>query len=57
MEGRRTEMDDEDAVCGESFDHDEELISEGEDGSKTFQCRTCGAELFEEADYDSSDNR
>ncbi|MEU6261831.1 hypothetical protein [Saccharopolyspora shandongensis] len=52
MDSRRTEMEAEDFVCGESFDRDEELIAEGEDGSKTFQCRTCGAELFEGPDND-----
>lgn len=44
------ENEDEGEECGYSFDHDEDLLSEGEDGSKTFLRRNCGAELFEEPD-------
>lgn len=37
-------MDEDDAeVCGETFDHDLREISAG-----TYECRRCGAEIFEE---------
>lgn len=41
-------MSDEDEfVCGESFDHD---LDEGDtrDGLTTYNCRSCGAEIWEE---------
>lgn len=41
-------MNDED-VCGESFDHELELVGES-GGMRTFECRNCGAELWEEDD-------
>lgn len=42
-------IEDDDWVCGESFDHDLRLISEG-DGQRTYECQNCGAELWEEDD-------
>jgi hypothetical protein len=41
--------DDTAEVCGESFDHDLRLIDEP-DGYATYECRTCGAEVFTEPD-------
>ena len=40
------EMED---VCGETYDHNLRLIGEG-DGEATYECRECGAEVFEEVD-------
>lgn len=37
-----------DELCGESYDHDLKLISEGDDGSKSWECRRCGAEVIED---------
>lgn len=39
-------MDDGD-VCGFTYDHDLRLIGE-RDGWFTYECRECGAEIFEE---------
>ena len=36
-------------VCGESYDHNLRLIDE-RDGCRTYECRTCGAEIFEDDD-------
>jgi hypothetical protein len=33
--------------CGWEYDHDLRLIGEG-DGERTYECRRCGAEIFEE---------
>lgn len=40
-------MNDDDEVCGYTFDHDEEVTGE-EDGTTYFLCRRCGAEWYEE---------
>lgn len=37
------------SVCGESYDHDLHLIGEG-DGERTYECRECGAEIWESDD-------
>ncbi len=42
-----TEADDTEPVCGESYDHDLRLIDE-RDGSATYECRDCGAEVLTE---------
>ena len=43
-----TDADDDNTdVCGESFDHDLALIDE-RDGYTTYECRTCGTEVFTE---------
>lgn len=42
---------DTDWVCGESYDHDLRLVSEG-GGMRTYECDNCGAELWEEDDDD-----
>lgn len=34
-------------VCGETYDHTLSLVSE-RDGCRTYECRECGAELFED---------
>lgn len=39
----------EEMVCGESFDHDLHLIGEA-DGERTYECLTCGAEIWEQDD-------
>ena len=36
-------------VCGESYDHRLELLDE-RDGMRTYECRECGAEIWEEDD-------
>lgn len=33
-------------VCGESYDHDLRVIDE-RDGTVTYECRNCGAEIIE----------
>jgi hypothetical protein len=37
-------LDEPEEICGETFDHDLREISEG-----IYECRKCGAEIFEEA--------
>lgn len=39
--------DEDDDVCGFTYDHELDLLSEGSDG-RTYICRTCGAEIFED---------
>jgi predicted SprT family Zn-dependent metalloprotease len=34
-------------VCGETYDHKLRLIDK-QDGVSTYECRECGAEIFEE---------
>jgi len=34
-------------ICGEAFDHDEVITYDGPDGLQ-WECRRCGAEVFEE---------
>jgi hypothetical protein len=36
-------------TCGWSFDHDIEIVYEGEDGTQ-WVCRNCGAEGWDEPD-------
>lgn len=36
-------------ICGESYDHTLSLIDE-RDGSRTYECRSCGAEIVEDDD-------
>ncbi len=38
---------DDDEICGETFDHDEVITYDGPDGLQ-WECRRCGAEVFEE---------
>ncbi len=41
-------MNDEDEdICGYTFDHDLELRSE-QDGVRIYECRRCGAEIIED---------
>lgn len=42
-------MDDDREICGESYDHDLELIDERA-GCRSYECRTCGAEIIEDDD-------
>lgn len=41
--------DEDELVCGESYDHDLRLIDEA-DGCSTWECRECGAEIYEDPD-------
>ncbi len=41
--------DEDELVCGESYDHDLRLIDE-RDGWRTSECRECGAEIIEDED-------
>jgi hypothetical protein len=43
---------DDEEICGESYDHDLSLISE-RDGCRTYECRRCGAEIWEDDEADS----
>jgi predicted RNA-binding Zn-ribbon protein involved in translation (DUF1610 family) len=36
-------------VCGETWDHDLRVI-DSRDGSTTYECRECGAEVIEDHD-------
>lgn len=46
------DWDDENAdVCGETYDHEEDLVDES-DGMRTYECRRCGAEWWEDEDDD-----
>lgn len=38
--------DEDEPICGESFDHDLRVIDQ-RDGGTTYECRTCGAEICE----------
>lgn len=40
-------MDEDEDICGEAFDHDMQIVYEGEDG-RQWVCRRCGAEGWEE---------
>lgn len=40
---------DEGDECGVTIDHDVEIIYEGDDGVQ-WECRRCGAEVWEDAD-------
>ena len=41
--------DEDEPVCGESYDHDEQITYDGPDGVQ-WVCRECGAEGFEDPD-------
>lgn len=43
--------DDSDDICGETFDHDLRLIDE-RDGDRSYECRVCGAEIYESDDQE-----
>lgn len=44
--------DENEEICGESFDHDLERQSDPEDEIQVFWCNNCGAEIFEESEDD-----
>ena len=44
-------IEDEEDVCGETFDHDEETTYDGPDG-RQWLCRRCGAEGWEDVEDD-----
>jgi predicted RNA-binding Zn-ribbon protein involved in translation (DUF1610 family) len=39
--------DDNEPVCGETYDHDLRLIDK-RDGTATYECRECGAEVIDD---------
>lgn len=47
------EIDPEDFVCGEAFDHDEVITYDGPD-CKQWMCRRCGAEGWIDPETDST---
>jgi hypothetical protein len=44
-------MDENEEICGETYDHDEVIDYEGPDG-RQWSCRRCGAEGWEEPEED-----
>lgn len=45
--------DEDEMVCGESYEHDLSLL-DSRDGISSYECRNCGAEVFSEDDEDGS---
>lgn len=50
-ERTRAVTNEDDWVCGESYDHDLRLVGES-GGQRTYECGNCGAEIWEEDDDD-----
>lgn len=49
---RMSDEDDCEEVCGEAFDHDLRILHDSDDG-RVYECRRCGAEIWEDFEDDA----
>lgn len=55
MTDTQPETTEDEWVCGESYDHTLQLLSEDDDGNQNFMCTECGAEIWDENEEGEAD--